>query len=221
MNTTPQQSATPTPRMDAEDNEDHDLGALCRQLETELTAAREIAQKYEDRYFSARAEVERLNGICNEQFNKLNEVHSLRAQLQAKEQELEEANTELEQSKITFAQFRNHAWSEQENLRQQLAARDATIAGLRGALKVARTFLDIDTPEGALTHIDGHLAQVPPTPLPAVAPKPDALALTSFCGLPADALEKHLKACPPDCDPAVWQPDATQATGEAQPKDTQ
>lgn len=51
--------------------------------------------------------------------------------------------------------------------------------------------------------------QVPP-------PKPDALALTSFCGLPADAMEKHLKVCPPDCDPAVWQPDATQPTGEAQ-----
>lgn len=293
-----------------------------KRLETELTAARAALTQTHERELELWAEVDRLKAepdtwkryYCelieeiygerpegeNERPDPCQVVKSMRAQLQAKEQELAEAQRKLigqdEQLKALvktdcgFGGYIDELVGKELDARQQLAARDATIAdltealriatrsaddqmmqkreaqatiaGLRGALKVARTFLDIDTPEGALTHIDGHLAQVPPTPLPSVVPKPDAqalpvgeswgvlhcfgcdpsfscwghgkgcrkpaqtapkdqpLTLTSFCGLPADALEKHLKVCPPDCDPAVWQPDATQATGEAQPRRT-
>lgn len=55
-----------TPRTDAAVLDEHDptesVGYLCRQLERELTAAREIASKYEDRYFSTQAELTAAQG---------------------------------------------------------------------------------------------------------------------------------------------------------------
>lgn len=237
------------------------------QLETELATAQRLLteerQHTEDlkghqaeEVRQIRTEVERLKGTAaryERSFIETCEVRdSLRAQLQAKEQEFirvaEEAtranslyNAEC-RDKRAIMDLLHKTQDEAEGatilkgaacatLRQQLAARDATIARLRDALlKIA---------EGAgLPITDEHpralirceiesvardaLAQVPPSkPDSQTAPKDHALTLTTFCGLPADALEKHLKVCPPDCDPAIWQPDANQATGEAQPKDAQ
>lgn len=186
MNTTPQQSATPTPRTDAAlvekilcteggDEEctvypaiEHVEADFARQLETELAAARAALTQTHERELD------------------------LRAQLQAKELESAEAKTEIaDQTNDLVAHYDVIV-----KLRQQLAASDArsssTIAGLRDALYAYRKaytpdghskphdcfatgpmtgnkFLDYVACPGCVAQQlgDKALAQVPP-------PKPDA-----------------------------------------------
>ena len=230
--------------------------ARCEKLETELATARRLLaeerQHTEDlkahqaeEVRQIRAEVERLKASqldwAESSDKYAQQAFDLRAQLQAKEQELAGEREhvrnyvaklnrplweEFHAKGTTDGGWRCLVYNEIANVLGTLAARDATIAVLRDSCeKLLNQFVQAydahEIPKNELTerYADEARARLASLPKPnATAPKDRALALTSFCGLPADALEKHLKVCPPDCDPAIWQPDATQATGEAQPR---
>lgn len=106
---------------------------------------------------------------------------------------------------------RDHANKQLAEATSRDAQSQSTIAGLRDALRkwhdgMAR----MSSAELAdLYHATRDLlAQLPPLPS-VVQGAESAKTLTEFCGVPQDALEKHLNQCPPDCDPALWKPGAT------------